>query len=399
MIKIKKIALLAVGDEAWIGGIQYTLNIVNSLNALSKKDSIELEIHILKHKNQILGDLSNFNNITIKTIDLDVVLPQFTLLNRFIWLLQRKLFSRINPRLENYLLRHNFDFVYPATLAGCGGKLNFGSWIADFQYYNFPEGHNSAATTSAERTISVIANKMPKVVFSSINSEEQGFNLYPSIIGKSHVMPFAVYIKKEYLMSDNNELIKLKYGIEGPYLIVSNLFAFVKNHTTLFKALGLLKQKGVVINLVCTGNFVNYARMDFTNEILQVINNTGIRNQIFILGLIPREDQIALYRMSFAMVQPSLHEGWSTCVEESKALGKTIIVSDIDVHREQNSKYAIYFDPMNVGELALKIEEVYNRDRNKIYPNLDVEKVAFKKYETDVQNFGKRFLEIASHNI
>ena len=40
-------------------------------------------------------------------------------------------------------------------------------------------------------------------------------------------------------------------------------------------------------------------------------------------------------RQSVAVLQPSLFEGWSTTVEEAKSIGKTILLSDIPVHREQ----------------------------------------------------------------
>lgn len=394
MRKISKIALLASGDSAWIGGIQYTINIISALNEIAENQ--QLEVHILKRKGQNLGNLNNFINIKIQTLDLDVELHDFNLLNRMIWFLQRKLFNRINPQLENYLIKNKYDYVYPAVLSSCKGKINSGAWIADFQYYNFPEGHSLETTKEAERTISFIANKMNKVVFSSESVENEAFNLFPVINGKSHVMPFTVYINKDSIQNNNLSLVKSKYGIEGPFLIVSNLFATVKNHITLFEALDILKKKGVVITLVCTGNFVNYADMEFTNEILQIITKTGIRNQLFILGLIPREDQISLYRMSFAMVQPSLHEGWSTCVEEAKALGKTIIISDINVHCEQKPKNAIFFDPLDAFNLADKIEKVYIEQGHLNFPDLEKEKQAIKRYNLSIRNFGKLFLEIAA---
>ena len=49
---------------------------------------------------------------------------------------------------------------------------------------------------------------------------------------------------------------------------------------------------------------------------------------------------------SLAIVQPSLFEGWSTVVEDAKALNKLLIVSNIEVHKEQlQNSAAIFFDP------------------------------------------------------
>jgi glycosyltransferase involved in cell wall biosynthesis len=393
MKQIRKVALLTVGDEAWIGGIQYITNILDGLNEAGGQR--QLEVYIFKHAGQKLYNLEDFTKISIRVLEVEDILPPFSLANRLYWLLQRKLQGRIYPRLENYLMSHRFDYVYPATLSDCGGRLNAGSWIADFQYYNFPDGHSRDTTIEAERQISFIARKMPKVVLSSKWCESDCYRLFPETKGKAHVMPFTVYINERLLSFRDFDNISLKYGIQGPFLMVSNLFGAIKNHKTLFAALGILKKKGLVIQLVCTGNLVNYAKMEFTNEILQMITKEGIRHQLYLLGLIPREDQVALYRMSMGMVQPSIHEGWSTCVEEAKALGKTLILSDIDVHKEQYPENPHFFEALNPEDLARKIEQVHSSESGKQFPELEKERNAFAAYREKVKEFGLHFLEIA----
>lgn len=384
---------MAVGDEAWIGGIQYITNILDGLNEAPEAKG--MEVTVFKNPGQKLYNSDKFKNIIIHVADMSETLPPFSLPRRISWLAQRKLQGRIYPRLENYLIKEHFDFVYPATLSPCGGKLNAGSWIADFQYHNFPDGHSKETTIEAERQISFIAHRMPKVVLSSHWCESDCRKLFPVAKDKSHVMPFTVYIDRGLLDFTDFAGIRAKYGIEGPFLMVSNLFGAIKNHKTLFEALGLLKKKGLVVPLVCTGNLVNYAKMEFTNEVLQMITKAGIRHQLYLLGLIPREDQVALYRMSTAMVQPSIHEGWSTCVEEAKALGKTLILSDIDVHKEQWPDNPCFFSSLDPADLARQIERVWTTGSTKTFPDLANEKAAFDRYRASVVDFGRRFLEIA----
>lgn len=48
-------------------------------------------------------------------------------------------------------------------------------------------------------------------------------------------------------------------------------------------------------------------------------------------------------RQAVANINPSLFEGWSTTVEEAKAIGKPVALSGILVHREQNPGQARYF--------------------------------------------------------
>jgi glycosyltransferase involved in cell wall biosynthesis len=69
------------------------------------------------------------------------------------------------------------------------------------------------------------------------------------------------------------------------------------------------------------------------------------------LGLVPYEDVLGLNAASDALINPSLFEGWSTTVEEAKALGTGMLLSDIGLHREQ-SPSATFFPADNAVALA-----------------------------------------------
>ena len=70
------------------------------------------------------------------------------------------------------------------------------------------------------------------------------------------------------------------------------------------------------------------------------------------LGLIERREQIVIMKNAHFLIQPSLFEGWGTVVEDAKVLDKTIILSDIEVHREQKNHKCVLFNPYDAGELA-----------------------------------------------
>jgi len=82
------------------------------------------------------------------------------------------------------------------------------------------------------------------------------------------------------------------------------------------------------------------------------LDRTG--QPVQLLGVIPRADQIQVLRCAAAVVQPSLFEGWSTVIEDAKALGRPVIASDIAVHREQLEGYeaAHLFKAGDAADLA-----------------------------------------------
>src|SRR6202042_2081069 len=70
------------------------------------------------------------------------------------------------------------------------------------------------------------------------------------------------------------------------------------------------------------------------------------------LGMIPLAHVYALLRSSTALINPSRLEGWSTTVEEAKSFGVPMILSDIDVDREQTGGAARDFGAGDAEALA-----------------------------------------------
>jgi len=391
---IKKIALMAVGDDGWQGGIQYISNIMHALDALAQEHPVE--ILLFRHSAQNFSSLHDIKHTKVTEYNTEKVYPSWTFPNKVKWFLQRKFSGRINPRMENFLLDLEVDFVFPATLSNCNNKLNAGSWIADFQYHNYPGGANKLVIKDTQQIIQNIAENTEKIVLSSKFCEEECLNLFPGTKGKTFVMPFAVAIPEAELSFLDFESIRLQYELPERFLLVANLFAPTKNHQLLFEALGILKAKGLVVPLVCTGNIVDYRNEHFGNVILQLLTDNKIRSQVYLLGLVPRPHQLAMFRMASAMVQPSVSEGWSTCVEEAKALGKYLFVSDIAVHKEQCGDTPLMFKAMDAQELAGKIEGFWNRTKGVSFPELETESKAMQAYKKNIHAFGLRFLEIAA---
>ena len=78
--------------------------------------------------------------------------------------------------------------------------------------------------------------------------------------------------------------------------------------------------------------------------------------------MVPYDHLISLMHHAEAIINPSLFEGWSSSVEEAKALDKTILVSDLAVHREQKPEKGIYFDPHDAQDLADRMQDVMTQD-------------------------------------
>ena len=57
-------------------------------------------------------------------------------------------------------------------------------------------------------------------------------------------------------------------------------------------------------------------------------------------------------------------EGWSTTIEEAKALSTHMLLSDIPIHREQ-APDALFFNPHSVDSVATALKQATQYDQTK----------------------------------
>ena len=114
------------------------------------------------------------------------------------------------------------------------------------------------------------------------------------------------------------------------------------------------------------------------------------------MGDIPYKDVMELMRYSIAVINPSKYEGWSTSVEESIAMGKKIILSQIKVHIEQQvnsgANNNFYFFKLNdyktLANYLKKLFEEFSEKHEEHNINLAKRKNK-KRIKIFIQNYNK----------
>jgi hypothetical protein len=107
------------------------------------------------------------------------------------------------------------------------------------------------------------------------------------------------------------------------------------------------------------------------------------------LGNVAVRDVALLMRASVALLNPSLFEGWSTTVEEGKALGVRMVLSDLAVHREQVGESADFFDPHDPLSIAACLESVWRRQLPA--PTLEEQQAAAAQSAVRIRAFAQHF--------
>jgi glycosyltransferase involved in cell wall biosynthesis len=281
------------------------------------------------------------------------------------------------------------DFYFPVNSDVWPG-LCAASWIPDFQHRFLPELFSASELAWRDAQFARIAAEARLVVLKSLAVEDDFRRFYPNSPAKTRVLRYSVDPPEEWLSPDPIE-IQAKYNLPDKFVLCSNQFWQHKNHTVLFQAIALLKQAGLSIPLVCTGPTLDYRCPDYYRQLQNYIGELGIADQIHILGMIPRIDQIQLLRRCLLAVQPSLFEGLSLMVCETRALGKPILLSDLAVHAEH--EYGVLFDRYSPSDLAVKMVSMLAIAS----PGPDCAQELAVKAEaaSRVRRFGRCFCELA----
>jgi len=268
------------------------------------------------------------------------------------WLVHQvfyKLFGSMalaNSLLKSYgiaVLSHVW-FVYKGPI-----PFRIIGWIPDLQYLHLPELFPTLDPAEETRQNQKIISQSDIIILSSYNVLEDFKRIAPpETQSRARVLQFVSQPSNSVpSRTITRRAIEEKYGFRGRFFFLPNQFWAHKNHIVVLRAVKVLKDSGVNVLVLCTGNVNDYRYKDTTyfDSILAFIKANGLEDQVRILGHIDYSEVLFMMRSSIAVLNPSRFEGWSSSVEEAKSIGKPVILSSIGVHVEQNPPNGRYFDP------------------------------------------------------
>jgi len=353
----KQIAIMYHESKDWTAGSMYLENIVHSLNTLD--DFKKPVIYIYSRQK------GSFIRLSCST--------KYPYLKYgFLY----NVFIKINfPPFTNKL-----SFIYPSSWKRIFFKnkkdLN---WIPDFQDKYLPEYFTKEELFNRDAAVRKNISFETPIVFSSEDSKNDFEKFYPQNNNKKFILHFAV--THPDFSQIKIEDLKDKFKFQGNYYFCANQFWQHKNHKMLFNAMKILKEKGENPVLLCSGSTKDYRNPEYFSTLEKFIAENNLQENIKILGFIDRAEQLCLMKNSIAVIQPSLFEGWSTTVEDCKALGKFIFLSDLNVHFEQIKENVCFFNKSSTEDLVEKLQ------------NTKIKEIPIN-YNDNIKQFGEDFYRI-----
>lgn len=243
------------------------------------------------------------------------------------------------------------------------------AWIPDLQHRSLPQLFPRTARWRREIGFRVQIASGRTIMLSSESAFRDFRTCYPRARNRVSVVRFATQPPAAFLNTDPAEVIAT-YGLPANYFYLPNQFYRHKNHQLVVEALTILKHRGVEVVVCASGSTEDRREPGYYDLVNSEIRKRGLEAQFRHLGVIPLPHVYALLRASTALLNPSRFEGWSTTVEEAKSFGVPMILSDIDVHREQTSGAARYFGVDDPAALADQLMQASQEARGLVVRNV-----------------------------
>lgn len=373
-----RVAFKNLYNPAWVAGENYLVNLFLALKSLDKSEQPEIILVSSEENHHALDEY------------VDCVLPfetdpeTYKRVRGLPWKTQEAYFSQ-------FLQQNGVDCLFLKGSAGKGYVLPVLSWIADFQFLRLPEMFSSKEIEKRIKIISQAAKYSDRIIVSSQDAQSDFEKFSPKHASKTRVLPFVAHVPERVYNLNPASVCEL-YGLPERFFYLPNQFFKHKNHQVIIDAMTLLKEKSSHIVVVCTGHGDDFRHLGYYESLMREIAHRKLESQFVHIGLVPQEHVYLLMRQSLAVLQPSLFEGWSTSVEETKSLGKSVVLSDIPVLREQNPPHGIFFDPHQPEQLAHILIEMHLHGHPG--PDISLEELARNDLRSRSREFGRRFMRI-----
>jgi glycosyltransferase involved in cell wall biosynthesis len=178
------------------------------------------------------------------------------------------------------------------------------------------------------------------------------------------VLPFlpANYLMPDILEEERNR-IRTTHKLPQRYLFYPAQFWPHKNHKRIVQSIGLLKDRGMRVDVVFCGSYAGKIRNRTFREVMTLASRLGIEDRIHYRGYVSDHDMSGLYAEAAGLVMPTFFGPTNIPVVEAWALGCPVLTSDIRGIREQVRDAGILADPRSIESIADGISRLWTDQR------------------------------------
>lgn len=227
--------------------------------------------------------------------------------------------------------------------------------VHDLGFLHHPATYRKSHAAYYRRSLPRFVQKAASIATVSEFTKGDIVNQYrvaPDKIGVVHSAAKDIF---RPLAFEEKQQVKEQYTAGKEYFIYTGAIHPRKNLVHLLKAFSLFKKRQrVAWKLVLAG------RLAWKNdEFLTLLKTYKYRDDVVLTGYLPEEELVGLIGGAYALVYPSLFEGFGVPVLEAMQCGVPPLTSKDTSMEEIGGEAALYFDPTDPADMADKMMYIY----------------------------------------
>ncbi|MFY7839620.1 MAG: glycosyltransferase family 4 protein [Lacibacter sp.] len=261
-----------------------------------------------------------------------------------------------NWMLPFYLKRIKADvFVSPDGFCSLNTSVPQCLVVHDLAFLHYPQFIPKAHLRYYQKNTKRYLNKARVVITVSDYSRQDILQQFQVASTKINVVGNAANAIFQPISEEAKEHIKSKYTEGAEFFLYTGSIHPRKNLVNLLKAFSLFKKR-----LRSNMKLVIAGRMAWkTEEFTKLLSTFKFRNDVLVTGYLQRNELAALTASAYAMVYPSLFEGFAVPPLESLQCGVPAIVSNTSAMPEVGADAYLYIDPESAEDIAEKMMLIY----------------------------------------
>lgn len=173
-----------------------------------------------------------------------------------------------------------------------------------------------------------------------------------------------------YYPNAAEKIVVTKEGVDDAYQITNP--QMLPRDKTLIYVGSLYPHKNIQLVIEALEKLPGYnlalagTRNIFQEEVRTFVKKKNMTDRVHFLGFVRDKELAQMYQTAFALVQPSLSEGFGLTGVEGMAAGIPVLASQIPIFTEIYQDAALYFDPLSVESFCSAVHVLEQADQKSI---------------------------------
>lgn len=258
-------------------------------------------------------------------------------------------------RLPYYLKKYKVDvFLSPDGFASTRTSVPTCIVVHDLAFVHYPHFFKKATAVYYQKFVPQFLRKARTIAAVSNYTKEDIKTFVPDKEGQITVTGCAASDGFKPITQDKIQFVRDKIAGGAPYFFFVGALHPRKNIVNLLKAFEILCRENVrEAKLVIAG------RMAWrSNEIKKAIEEFPFKKQLIYHGPVSSDELPDLMAAAYAVVYPSVFEGFGIPILESMLCDVPVITSNTSSMPEAGGDAALYADPQKPEEIALQMKRM-----------------------------------------